>query len=112
MRATTLLPRPVCQPYLVALVASDPFTDVDRTNIYDIYGSFIAPGLVVRDATPCANPRRDVEVERLTDTDALCISRTLTSSPASPNVLFERAFAQPATTRALNSVVRLGAKHG
>jgi uncharacterized protein (DUF1697 family) len=99
-------------PYLAALVASDPFAGVDRADIYDVYVTFLAPKVVVTDATPRSTPRKDVEVVRFTDAEALCISRKITKSPGSPNALFEKAFERPATTRAWNTVVRLVAKHG
>lgn len=99
-------------PYLAALVASDPFVGVDRAGIYDVYVTFLAPKVVVTDTTPRATPRKDVEVVRFTDTEALCVSRKVVKSPGSPNVFLEKTFERPATTRAWNTVVRLVAKHG
>jgi uncharacterized protein (DUF1697 family) len=99
-------------PYLASLVATDPFADIDRTDVYDCYVTFLDAKSIVTASTPRATPRKDVEIVRFTEAEALCLARKLTKSPGSPNAFLEKTLGKPATTRAWNTVVRLVAKHG
>lgn len=99
-------------PYLAALVASDPFTDVDRATVYDCYATFMSPHVPIDADTPHRNAKGDVEVLRYTQGEALTVVRQFGASPGSPNAFIEKQFGLPATTRAWNTVVRLVAKFG
>lgn len=97
--------------YLAELVALDPFAFVDRRDVYQCCASFLQSNKVALPAVPLASARRDVEILRFTDAEALSVSRQIGKSPGSPNAFLERLLATPVTTRNWNTIVRLVAKH-
>jgi uncharacterized protein (DUF1697 family) len=97
---------------LRGLLALDPFKSVDRSQVYDCYVTFLHHDAVIPADAAMVSQRGDVEVIRLTESEAFCVARKLGSSPGSPNAFMEKVLGLPATTRAWNTVVRLLAKHG
>lgn len=97
---------------LAALVARDPFAGFDQDAVYGCYATFLHPDATVADGTTLRSTKGDVDVLRLTGTEALSVVYQLGASPGSPNALLEKRLGLPATTRAWNTVVRLVARHG
>ncbi len=96
---------------LCELVAQQPFAAVDPASVYACCVSFLDPRVTDLPTLPFGSLRADVEVLRITATEALCISRKIGNTPGSPNAFLEKHFALPATTRVWNTVVRLVQKH-
>jgi uncharacterized protein (DUF1697 family) len=97
--------------YLAELVSLDPFASVERSGVYECCISFLPPEDFVLPAAPLESKRRDVEVLRITDGEALSVSRKIGNSPGSPNAFLEKVIGSPVTTRAWNTVVRLVQQH-
>ena len=94
-------------PYLAELVDAAPFESIDPRTVYDCYITFVHRDAVLPGDLPLVSPRGDVQVIRLTGTEALCVAHKFGKSPGSPNAFIEKALALPSTTRAWNTVVRL-----
>jgi uncharacterized protein (DUF1697 family) len=97
--------------YLAELVALDPFASVEEGSVYERCVTFLRPASDAQLALPLESRRRDVEVLRLTDGEALSVSRKIGNTPGSPNAFLEKLTGYPATTRNWNTVVRLVQKH-
>ncbi|WP_432721698.1 DUF1697 domain-containing protein [Jeongeupia wiesaeckerbachi] len=96
---------------LAALVAQDPFDGVDQGAVYGCYATFLHRDVAVVDGTVLRSAKGDVDVLRLSATEALSVAYQFGASPGSPNALLEKRLGLPATTRVWNTVVRLVAKH-
>jgi uncharacterized protein (DUF1697 family) len=97
--------------YLAELVALDPFASVDLGSADQFCVSFLASEGPALPVTPLESKRRDVEILRFTDAEALSVSRKVGNTAGSPNAFLERLLGSPATTRNWNTVVRLVQKH-
>ncbi|UUZ67811.1 DUF1697 domain-containing protein [Polaromonas sp. P1(28)-13] len=97
--------------YLADLVALDPFASVERSSVFERCVSFLHPESVTLPALPLESKRRDVEVLRFTDSEALSVSRKVGNTPGSPNAFLEKLLGSPVTTRNWNTVVRLVEKY-
>lgn len=97
--------------YLAELVALDPFASVDRSSAYQCCVSFLDSKSAALPAVPLQSKRRDVEILRLTDAEALSVSRKIGNTAGSPNAFLEKLLGSLTTTRNWNTVVRLVKKH-
>ncbi|WP_229797344.1 DUF1697 domain-containing protein [Jeongeupia chitinilytica] len=97
---------------LAALVAQDPFAGIDHAAVYGCYATFLHHDAAVADVTALRSAKGDVDVLRLSRTEALSVAYRFGASPGSPNALLESRLGLPATTRVWNTVVRLVARHG
>ncbi len=97
--------------YLSELVAQDPFAEIEPENVYQRCISFLPTEDAARPVAPLMSKRRDVEVLRFTDGEALSLSRKIGNTPGSPNAFLEKLLGSPATTRNWNTVVRLVERH-
>lgn len=109
----------LCEPvyarslkHLARLVASAPFADAPRDDIYEHCVSFLPAGLRSKPAVPLLTPRRDVEVLRFLAGEAFSVIRRIGSSPGPVNAVLERQFGAPTTTRNWSTVLRLVEKYG
>jgi hypothetical protein len=60
---------------------------------------------------PLESKRRDVEILRFTDAEALSVSRKIGTTAGSPNAFLENLLGSLAATRNWNTVVRLVQRH-
>ncbi|HEV2682001.1 MAG TPA: DUF1697 domain-containing protein [Rhodanobacter sp.] len=97
--------------YLAELVALDPFACIERGSVFECCVSFLPPKDISLPAMPLESRRRDVEIFRITDTEALSVSRKVGNTPGSPNAFLEKLLGSPVTTRAWNTIVRLVHRH-
>jgi uncharacterized protein (DUF1697 family) len=97
--------------HLESLVAMGPFAAVDMDTIYSCNATFLHAKADSRPGVPLFSARKDVEVLLFTESEAMSISRKIGNTAGSPNAFLEKLFAQPATTRNWNTIVRLVAKH-
>ena len=96
---------------LAALVALDPFAQVDREGVYEICISFLDAKHPELPALPLVSKREDVEVLGATEGEVFSLSRVVGNTPGSPNAFLERLLGTAATTRAWTTVVRLVARY-
>lgn len=97
--------------HLARLVALDPFSAVDRDQVYACCVTFLHPDSAAAPALPLTSPRGDVQVLYWTGPEALSLSFKPGQSPGSPNAFLEKLLGLPATTRNWNTVQRLVRKH-
>jgi uncharacterized protein (DUF1697 family) len=96
---------------LAALVAADPFAQVDRADVCDVYVTFLHADALPPAPAAWRSARGDVELVDVRAGAAFSLSRVVGRSQGSPNAYLEKLLALPATTRAWNTVVRLVDKH-
>lgn len=97
---------------LAAMVAADPFRQIDRDCVHECCVTFLHASAIVPSQAARISTRGDVELIHIHPGAALSVSRLIGRSPGSPNAFLEKLLGLPATTRAWNTVVRLVEKHG
>ena len=97
--------------YLRELIALDPFVSVDQSAVYSCCATFLHAKVSALPAVPLESKRKDVEVLRFTNGEAMSVCRKIGNTPGSPNAFLEKLFDLPATTRNWNTVLRLVKKH-
>ncbi len=97
---------------LAALVAEEPFAEVEAENLYGFNASFMADEHLARLSAPLLSPRGDVELIRVTPFVALSVSRRVGAGIGYPTPFLEKLLGAPATTRGWGTIERLVARHG
>jgi uncharacterized protein (DUF1697 family) len=96
---------------LAAMVAADPFQQVDAASVYACCVTFLHADASVPAQAPRLSARGDVELIDVAADAVFSVVRVVGRSPGSPNAFLEKLLGLPATTRVWNTVVRLVDKH-
>lgn len=97
-------------PYLAQLVVADPFATAARVDAYELCVSFLQADTLVH-PVPLNSPRQDLEIFRVTRSEAFSVVRLINNRPGNPTALLEKLLKTPVTTRNWSTVVRIVEKH-
>ena len=94
--------------YLTSLVARQPFAADKDPSVHVYSVTFLHGEADLGIELPRQTPRGDVRVVEYTESEMLCASyKTGASTAGSPNVMAEKVFGLPATTRVWSTLERL-----
>jgi uncharacterized protein (DUF1697 family) len=94
-------------PYLLALVAADPFVEAPPDDIHERCVTFLPDGFPGLGSLPLQSARRDVTVFAQVRGEAYSVTRMVGGRSGYASALIERQTGLRVTTRNWNTVIRL-----
>lgn len=98
--------------HLKDLVAEDPFSHINHSDISGRAISFFDPTIETRPAAPIESKRKDCFIFRIGAGEALSVIREVNGKTGYPTPVLENILNSPVTTRNWTTILRLINKHG